>query len=63
MVFWGVLALNTGQECELLMLDGTLPTFYRGQQYMTPIEVCHTNAVEFKISSLFDLKLSQNLNL
>lgn len=35
-------ALNTGQECELLKLEGTIPTFFRGTQYHTPVEVRRT---------------------
>ena len=32
-------ALNTGQECELLMLEGTFSIVYRAVEYFTPVEV------------------------
>lgn len=32
-------ALNTGQECELLMLEGTFSIVYRAMEYFTPVEV------------------------
>ncbi|CAM9988688.1 unnamed protein product [Pylaiella littoralis] len=35
----GKLTLNTGQECDLLMLEGTFSIVYRGVEYFTPIEV------------------------
>lgn len=34
-----VAALNTGQECELLMLEGTFSIVYRAVEYFTPVEV------------------------
>ncbi|CAM9123792.1 unnamed protein product [Ectocarpus sp. 12 AP-2014] len=35
----GRLTLNTGQECELLMLEGTFPIVYRAVTYFTPVEI------------------------
>ncbi|CAM9172299.1 unnamed protein product [Discosporangium mesarthrocarpum] len=40
----GTLMLNTGQECSLLVLDGTIEISHRGQNYNTPIEVYITES-------------------
>ena len=35
----GSLVLNTGRECRLLMLEGTVPITYRGANYNIPVEI------------------------
>ena len=35
----GALVLNTGKECRLLMLEGTVAITYRGGRYNIPVEI------------------------
>lgn len=37
--------LNGGRECRVVMLDGTVPTFYRGVRYNTPVQVREANGI------------------